>query len=55
MDPDLRRKDEESEGEILTTMEARQGETSGHVRIVLAASLALAVVAMLVTYVFFFD
>jgi hypothetical protein len=32
----------------LTTKEARSGETSGHVRIVLIAGLAIAVIAMIV-------
>ena len=32
----------------LTTKEARSGETSGHVRTVLIAGLALAVIAMIV-------
>ena len=37
------------EGHVtLTTKEARSGETSGHVRTVLIAGLALAVVAMIV-------
>ena len=37
------------EGHItLTTKEARSGETSGHVRTVLIAGLALAVIAMIV-------
>ena len=30
----------------VTTKEARQGETSGHVRIVLIAGLALAIIGM---------
>jgi hypothetical protein len=32
----------------VTTKEARQGETSGHVRIVLIAGLALAIIGMIV-------
>ena len=32
----------------VTTREARQGETSGHVRIVLIAGLALAIIGMIV-------
>ena len=32
----------------LTTREARSGETSGHVRIVLIAGLALAIIGMIV-------
>ena len=37
------------EGHVsLTTKEARSGETSGHVRIVLIAGLALAIAAMIV-------
>ena len=37
------------EGHVsLTTREARSGETSGHVRTVLIAGLALAVIAMIV-------
>jgi hypothetical protein len=34
----------------LTTTEARQGETSGHVRVILASSLALAVLVFIVLY-----
>jgi hypothetical protein len=33
-----------------TTSEARQGETSGHVRMILAAGIALAIVAGLIVY-----
>ena len=37
------------EGHVsLTTKEASSGETSGHVRIVLIAGLALAIIAMIV-------
>jgi hypothetical protein len=32
----------------MTTKEARSGETSGHVRIVLIAGLALAIIGMIV-------
>ena len=32
----------------MTTKEARQGETSGHVRIVLIAGLALAIIGLIV-------
>ena len=32
----------------VTTKEARSGETSGHVRIVLIAGLAIAIIAMIV-------
>lgn len=35
----------------MTTREARQGETSGHVRIVLIAGLALAIIGMIVLLV----
>ena len=35
---------------ILTTEEARAGETSGHVRLVLAASLVLSLIAFAVLY-----
>ena len=34
----------------LNTTQARQGETSGHVRIVLASALALAFVAFILVY-----
>jgi hypothetical protein len=37
------------EGHVsLTTKEARSGETSGHVRVVLIAGLALAIIGMIV-------
>lgn len=35
---------------VLSQEEARQGETSGHVRIVLAASLILSLVAFAILY-----
>ena len=35
----------------VTTKEARSGETSGHVRIVLIAGLALAIIGMIVMLV----
>ena len=35
---------------VLSKQEARQGETSGHVRIVLAASLILSLIAFAVLY-----
>jgi len=41
-------------GTNLTTEEARQGETSGHVRAVLAASLSAALIAMGLVYLIFF-
>jgi hypothetical protein len=34
----------------LNTTEARQGETSGHVRVILASSLALAALVFIVLY-----
>ncbi|MBU2533518.1 MAG: hypothetical protein KKB37_12310 [Alphaproteobacteria bacterium] len=37
--------DEETNRTVLTTEEARQGRTSGHVRAILFASLLLAVLA----------
>jgi hypothetical protein len=40
----------EEERPVLTTEEARQGETSGHVRLILAGSLALALVVFLILY-----
>ena len=39
---------------VLTTTEARQGITSGHVRTVLAASLVLALIAFPILYYSFF-
>lgn len=42
------------EGVVLTTTEARQGITSGHVRMVLAASLVLALIAFPILYFSFF-
>ena len=35
---------------VLSTTAARQGETSGHVRVILASSLALAALVFLVVY-----
>ena len=46
--------DENRPGAVLTTQEARQGETSGHMRYVLAGSLGLAIIAGVVIYVNFF-
>jgi hypothetical protein len=40
-------------GPELTTTEARQGETSGHVRRVLAGSLTLAAIVFVLLYVFY--
>ena len=45
----------EEGGTELTTTEARQGETSGHVRVILASSLALALVVFLILYVTMID
>ena len=42
-------------GAELTTTEARQGETSGHVRMILAGSLTLALVVFLVLYITMID
>jgi hypothetical protein len=42
--------DENRSGAELTTQEARQGETSGHMRLVLAVSLVLAIVAGVIVY-----
>ena len=42
-------------GAELTTTEARQGETSGHVRMILASSLTLALVVFLVLYATMID
>ncbi|MBV9044975.1 MAG: hypothetical protein JO348_00075 [Alphaproteobacteria bacterium] len=39
---------------VVPTMEARQGESTGHVRYVLGTSLALALVAGVVIYLGFF-
>ena len=51
MDQRQTQHDEHGEhGAELTTTEARQGETSGHVRLILASSLALALVVFLVLY-----
>ena len=41
---------DDTEGPVLNTTEARQGETSGHVRLILVTSLALALVAFIVLY-----
>jgi hypothetical protein len=38
----------------LTTNEAREGETTGHMRYVLGVSLALVVIAGIVLYFFYF-
>jgi hypothetical protein len=39
---------------VVPTQEVRQGETSGHVRMILSTSLALAVVAGVALYVLYF-
>ncbi len=44
------RRDHAEHAPILSPDEARQGETSGHVRLVLAASLILSLVAFAVLY-----
>lgn len=44
------RNDHAEHGPILSQEEARQGETSGHVRTVLAVSLVLSLVAFAVLY-----
>ena len=36
---------------VLSTTDARQGETTGRIRFVLAVSTALAIVAMVVAYI----
>lgn len=41
----MRNEDDDQKPTVLTTEEARQGEVSGHMRIVLSVSLALAFVA----------
>ena len=46
--------DEDRPGAVLTTQESRQGETSGHMRYVLAGSLVLAIIAGMVLYSNFF-
>jgi hypothetical protein len=46
--------DENRPGAVLTTQESRQGETSGHMRYVLAGSLGLAIIAGVMIYVYFF-
>ena len=48
------RADEGRPGAVLTTQESRQGETSGHMRLVLAGSIGLAIVAGAIIYVNFF-
>lgn len=47
--------DEGRPGTVLTTEEARQGETSGNMRRVLGGSLALSVLAGAILYVTFFS
>jgi hypothetical protein len=42
---------EEDERVTLTTKEARQGDTSGHVRTILIAGLAIAIIALVVLLV----
>jgi len=42
------------EHRVVPKQEARQGETSGHVRMVLSSSLAMAVVAGVALYVLYF-
>ncbi len=54
MNPAQPEHNDADDGEVLTTEEARQGETSGHVRVVLAASLALALIAFPILYFSFF-
>jgi len=44
--------DEDRPGAVLTTQEARQGETSGHMRFVLAGSLILMIIAGVIFYAF---
>lgn len=39
---------------LLTTEKVRQGETSGHVRLMLAASLSSTVIALATVYFIFF-
>ena len=46
--------DENRPGAVLTTQKSRQGETSGHMRYVLAGSLGLAIIAGVMVYVNFF-
>jgi len=46
--------DEHEERPVLTTTEARSGETSGHVRTVLVVSLSLALIVFAVVYSAFF-
>jgi hypothetical protein len=45
---------EEREGEspvVISTVKARQGQTTGRMRVILGVSLALAVILMVVAYV----
>ena len=42
--------DEDRPGAVLTTQEASQGETSGHMRVVLVVSLVLAIIAGVIFY-----
>jgi len=45
-----REREQAEHAPIVSTDEARQGETSGHVRLVLAASLILALIAFAILY-----
>jgi hypothetical protein len=45
---------DDDEEQVLTTTEARSGETSGHVRTVLAVSLSLALIVFAILYSAFF-
>ncbi len=49
----MRNENDPTKPTILTTREARQGEISGHMRIVLGVSLALAIVVGLGFFVYF--
>lgn len=49
----LREAPSEAKGPELTTEEARQGETSGHMRIVLAVSLSSALIALIGIYLYY--
>ncbi len=49
----MRNENDPTKPTILTPQEARQGETSGHMRIVLAVSLALAIVVGIAFFVYF--
>jgi hypothetical protein len=42
------RSSNEADKRVISTEDARQGETSGHVRVILASSLALALLAWLI-------